>query len=76
MTPPFLPSASNDCLTTDTRTRGAIMRKRKSAFLRVIEERRDAARQQAAAPEETSEDAETPRRPPWLANKRRRAPWK
>jgi len=52
------------------------MRKRKSAFLRAIEERRDAARQQPATPEETSEDAETPRRPPWLADKRRRAPWR
>jgi len=60
----------------DTRTKGAIMRKRKSAFLRAIEERRDAARQQPATPEETSEDAETPRRPPWLADKRRRAPWR
>ncbi len=67
--PPFLPSASNSCLAMDTRTRGA--------FLRVIEERRDAARQQPA-PEETNEheDVETPRRPPWLANKRRRAPWR
>jgi hypothetical protein len=52
------------------------MRKKKSAFLRVIEEKRDAACQQSAAPEETSEDAQTPRRPPWLADKRRRAPWK
>jgi hypothetical protein len=73
--PPFLPSASNSCLAMDTRTRGAIMGKRKSAFLRVIEERRDAARQQPA-PEEMHEDAEPPRRPPWLADKRRRAPWK
>jgi len=51
--------------------------RRKNHFLRVIEEKRDAVRQQPA-PEETNEheDAETPRRPPWLANKRRRAPWR
>jgi hypothetical protein len=40
------------------------MKRRKSAFLRVIEERREAARQQSA-PEETNErevpDAQTPR---------------
>jgi len=55
------------------------MRKRKSAFLRVIEERRDAARQQSAAPEEPGEresDAEMPSRPPWLTDKRRKAPWR
>jgi hypothetical protein len=52
------------------------MSKRKNHFLRVIEEKRDAVRQQEAAPEEANEDAETPRRPPWLASKRRRAPWK
>jgi hypothetical protein len=51
------------------------LRKKKSSFLRALEAVQEAARQQPA-PEETNEDAETPRRPPWLANKKRGRLWK
>jgi hypothetical protein len=54
-------------------------KRRKSAFLRVIEERRDAARQQPAAPEETNErevpDAETPLGSRFLLPSKKRRPY-
>ena len=53
-------------------------KRRKSAFLRVIEERRDAARQQSA-PEETNErevpDVETPLGSRFLLPDKKRRPY-